>query len=121
MIWPKDVRRKTCSPSMPNSSSACARPCRTRASPICPLRAALMPLAQRTNHLIAKYSAGQANLGFIDVYSKIVDAEGRPRRGLYLADALHLDPQGYDIWRSVIAHHLKPPDRPTSAFASREP
>jgi lysophospholipase L1-like esterase len=86
-----------------------------------PLRAALMPLAQRTNQLIATYSAQAANLDFIDVYSKMLDAEGRPRRELFLADALHLNPQGYAIWRSVIAQHLTVPDTPSSAVTARVP
>lgn len=86
-----------------------------------PLRAALMPAALRTNQLIAEYSARDATLDYIDVYSKMLDAEGQPRGELYLPDALHLNPQGYAIWRSVIAGHLTGPHPPSAALAARAP
>jgi len=73
-----------------------------------PLRAALMPAVLQTNALIAKYSAASANLDFIDVYSKMLDADGKPRADLFLADSLHLNPAGYAVWKTEIASHLGP-------------
>lgn len=73
-----------------------------------PLRSALMPLATETNALIRAYSTTTPNLDFIDVYSKMLDARGQPRADLYLADALHLSPAGYAVWKSAIASHLAP-------------
>ena len=71
-----------------------------------PRRAALMPVARATNALIRDYSAITPNLDFIDIYSKMLDAQGAPRADLFLADALHLNPAGYAVWTSVIAGHL---------------
>lgn len=72
-----------------------------------PLRAALMPLALETNRLIAAYSAAQPRLDYIDVYSKMLDDNGRPRAELFRTDALHLNDAGYALWKAVIASHLR--------------
>lgn len=72
-----------------------------------PSREALMPQAIQTNELIEKYSKGDAKLAFIDIYTLMLDAEGRPRADLFLPDALHLNPAGYAIWKSAIAGHLR--------------
>lgn len=74
-----------------------------------PSRAALMPQATKANALIAGYSASTPNLDFIDIYSRMLDTEGRPRTDLYSADALHMNPAGYAIWKTTIAPHLGTP------------
>jgi lysophospholipase L1-like esterase len=72
-----------------------------------PLREALMPAAIRTNELIRDYSLRSANLGYIDVYSKMLDEKGRPRADLFQADALHLNAAGYALWKAAVAEHLR--------------
>lgn len=74
-----------------------------------PLREALLPAVRATNALIERYSRTQADLDFIDIYTPMLGADGRPRPELFLADALHLNPAGYALWREVIAAHLHPP------------
>ncbi|WP_082497750.1 SGNH/GDSL hydrolase family protein [Pseudorhodoferax sp. Leaf267] len=71
-----------------------------------PLRATLMPQAIETNALIEKYSASVPNLDYIDIYSRMLDAEGKPRADLYGADSLHMNPAGYAVWKSAISPHL---------------
>ena len=72
-----------------------------------PSREALMPAAIQTNELIEKYNKGDPRLDFIDVYTKMLDGQGRPRADLFLADALHLNAAGYAVWKSAIAEHLR--------------
>ena len=72
-----------------------------------PLREALMPAAIQTNELIEAYSKAQPGLGYIDVYTKMLDAKGRPRAELFQADALHLNAAGYALWKTAIAEHLR--------------
>ena len=36
----------------------------------------------------------------------MLDAEGNPRRELFVADALHLNADGYALWQSVIAPYV---------------
>jgi lysophospholipase L1-like esterase len=71
-----------------------------------PLREALLPLARDTNALVAAHVAAGRNLDYIDVFSAMLDAGGRPRRDLFGPDGLHLNAQGYALWRSVIADRL---------------
>ncbi len=73
-----------------------------------PARAALMASISTTNDLIARMASHTGNLDYIDVHSKMLDADGQPRRELFRADALHLNDEGYALWRSVIAEHLAP-------------
>ena len=41
-----------------------------------------------------------------DVYSPMLDTAGRPRAELFSADALHLNADGYALWRKVIAQYV---------------
>lgn len=71
-----------------------------------PARAALMPLIARTNDLVAGWSSNDPRLDYIDIYSRMLDADGEVRRDLFQADALHLNLAGYAIWHTAIATHL---------------
>jgi lysophospholipase L1-like esterase len=71
-----------------------------------PSRARLMSQAIETNALIEHYSQSIPNLDYIDIYSKMLDADGRPRADLFTGDALHLNPAGYALWASTISPHL---------------
>lgn len=71
-----------------------------------PLREALIPVISRTNELVAAYSADDARLDYIDIFSKMLDADGRVRPELYQTDALHPNAAGYAVWRTAIASHL---------------
>nr|WP_083440797.1 SGNH/GDSL hydrolase family protein [Aquincola tertiaricarbonis] len=73
-----------------------------------PLRAALVPAIRETNGLISAYARNTPNLDYIDVFSKMLDDSGKPRGELFLADSLHLNAEGYALWRNVINPHLLP-------------
>ncbi|MGA0610619.1 SGNH/GDSL hydrolase family protein [Caldimonas sp. KR1-144] len=74
-----------------------------------PLRAALMAQVREANALIADYVRSGDNLDYIDIFSRMLDAHGLPRTELFGTDALHLNADGYALWRSVIAEHLGVP------------
>lgn len=84
-----------------------------------PLRASLLDQAREANALIAKRTEGEAGLDFIDVFSRMLDEQGHPRRELFSADMLHMNADGYALWRGVIADHLAPATRPTQTTAAR--
>ncbi len=71
-----------------------------------PLRASLMPQAIEANRLIEQYSSTTPNLDYIDIYSRMLGADGQPRADLYGQDSLHLNPAGYAVWKSAISPHL---------------
>lgn len=72
-----------------------------------PLRAALIPRIREANALIRAYVGTNPGLSYIDVFTPMLDAEGNPRRELFLADTLHLNADGYALWQSVIAPYVQ--------------
>ena len=71
-----------------------------------PARLRLMPEFRRANALVSQYVATAPNTDFVDVFTPMLDGEGKPRRELFRADALHLNAKGYALWKSAIAPHL---------------
>ena len=71
-----------------------------------PLRISLMPQIKETNALIRDYAADLDKVAFIDVYTPMLDSSGKPRAELFRADSLHLNADGYALWKRVIGPHL---------------
>jgi hypothetical protein len=71
-----------------------------------PSRMALLPQIRDTNRLIHEYADAQGKVEFIDVYTPMLDASGKPRPELFRADALHLNADGYALWKRVIGPHV---------------
>ena len=57
--------------------------------------------------MIRNYADAEGNVDFIDVHTPMLDTSGRPRPELFRADALHLNADGYALWKRVIAPHLR--------------
>jgi lysophospholipase L1-like esterase len=72
-----------------------------------PLRAALLPEIRATNALIRDYIAGEAGVTYVDVFTPMIDADGQPRAELFAADRLHLNRDGYALWKSVIGPYVR--------------
>jgi lysophospholipase L1-like esterase len=60
-----------------------------------------------TNDLIEKeiYKRGN-NLHYIDVYHKMTDNAGYPKREFLDPDGLHISEKGYALWKDIILRHL---------------
>jgi lysophospholipase L1-like esterase len=71
-----------------------------------PSRVDLLPQIREANALIRDYADADPHVEFIDVYTPMLDASGKPRRELFRADALHLNADGYALWKAVIAPHV---------------
>jgi lysophospholipase L1-like esterase len=67
-----------------------------------PARSRLMGRVREANRLIRDYAQRTEGLRFVDVYSRMVDAEGRPRAELFSPDELHMNADGYALWKSAI-------------------
>jgi len=74
-----------------------------------PLREALMPRMREANALIEAQTKTLPNTGYIDVFTPMLDAAGRPRAELFIADGLHLNAAGYRLWQAAMAPRLIPP------------
>ncbi|MCR6479308.1 SGNH/GDSL hydrolase family protein [Variovorax sp. ZS18.2.2] len=77
-----------------------------------PSREQLMPQIRETNHVISAYLNLLPNSEFIDIYTPMLGADGRPRMELFRGDRLHMTDAGYRLWHSVIASHLPGADAP---------
>lgn len=69
-------------------------------------RVKLMEQMRATNELIRGYAAAGKNLVFIDVFPPMLNQAGQPRPELFIQDGLHMNREGYDIWRKVVAPYL---------------
>lgn len=72
-----------------------------------PARSGLLVKAREANAMIRDYAAGQSGVEFIDVFTPMLDAKGRPRPELFGPDALHMNRAGYALWRERVAPHLR--------------
>lgn len=72
-----------------------------------PARAALIPKMREANGLIRQFIAGGDHLDFIDVFTSMLDADGRPRMELFQDDRLHLNQAGYQLWQTIIAPYVR--------------
>ena len=68
-----------------------------------PARVGLLPQIRATNALIRDYADREGKVDYIDVFTPMIDASGKPRAELFRADALHLNADGYALWKRVIA------------------
>ena len=72
-----------------------------------PSREHLFSKMKEANRLIREYLATQRKTKFIDVFSLMLDAEGKPRKELFGPDMLHMNATGYAIWQKEIEPVLK--------------
>ncbi|MFI5194376.1 MAG: GDSL-type esterase/lipase family protein [Chitinophagales bacterium] len=71
-----------------------------------PSRENLLKKMQEANLLIKTYLSIQTHAHFVDVYHKMLNADGSLRKDLYRDDMLHMRPKGYAIWQKEIAPYL---------------
>jgi len=72
-------------------------------------RMALWPQMRAANFGVAHWARTQKDVTFVDVATKMLDAQGKPRPELLREDGLHMLPAGYAIWiealKPVLARH----------------
>lgn len=66
----------------------------------------LMPRMMEGNDQIRAWLDTQRNTSFADVFTPMLDENGRPRTDIFIEDGLHLNDRGYEIWAKVIAPHV---------------
>jgi len=72
-----------------------------------PSRAGLLDKMREANRLIEKYIQQKPHLAFIDVFTPMLGADGKPRPELFVSDMLHMNPKGYAIWTAKLAPLVK--------------
>ena len=71
-----------------------------------PARVTLMPKMKEANELIKAYASKDKRLVYIDVFTPMLGNDGTPRPELFGPDKLHMNPEGYKLWTSIIGPYL---------------
>lgn len=72
-----------------------------------PARWSYTPKFQELNRLMRAATEGDGHLQFVDVWSPMLDETGQPKSDIFLGDKLHMNPQGYKIWRAVLYPYVE--------------
>lgn len=72
-----------------------------------PSREKLFSKMQAANAAIKDFLDKRKRTAFVDVYPLMLDAEGNPRKELFLQDMLHMNKDGYAIWQKALEPYLK--------------
>ena len=65
-------------------------------------RVALLGKMREANALVRQYVATDPSLTYVDVFTPMLDSAGIPRGELFQSDGLHMNAQGYAIWRGLL-------------------
>jgi lysophospholipase L1-like esterase len=60
----------------------------------------------RANEMIRQEISSMANAKFVDVYYLMLTKDGKMRPELFLDDNLHMNENGYMIWKDAITPFL---------------
>ena len=61
--------------------------------------------------------AAEVGFDYLDVGTVLIGADGQPEAGLFGADGLHLNAEGYRRWTAIVERYLQPASRMASAKA----
>ena len=71
-----------------------------------PARLKLIPQIRAANKLVRGYVDTHPGVEYVDVFTPMLSADGAPRAELFRKDELHLNDQGYALWRKVILPYV---------------
>ena len=72
-----------------------------------PARASLLQSQKDANALIKEYASRDKRLIYIDVFTPMLGGDGSPRPELFGPDKLHMNREGYSLWKSVISPYIR--------------
>ncbi len=62
---------------------------------------------QQTNAMIRTRCGADRQCTYVDPWPLMIGADGTPKPELFVADGLHLTPEGYKAWTQMLRPHLK--------------
>lgn len=71
-----------------------------------PSRWKVWPQVKEANRLISEICGKQDNTWFISTSSSFLSPEATPYDGYFVKDMLHLNPEGYKVWKQVIKKEI---------------
>lgn len=72
-----------------------------------PSREKLWPQMNEANKKIAAFMKKEPRAEFIDITKVMEDRDGKVRKDLFVEDMLHMTPEGYKLWTSVMNPYMK--------------
>ncbi len=72
-----------------------------------PSRLKYIPEMVKANSMIKDYLENYRRTDYVDVYSKMLLADGTPMPEIFKSDQLHMNENGYAIWQKAIKPYLK--------------
>ena len=71
-----------------------------------PSREKYFAVIKQANQMIYNFLWQQSQVGYVDVFSRMLDSDGKANRSLFLQDMLHMNQEGYKIWQDAIRPYL---------------
>ena len=72
-----------------------------------PARASLLQSMKEANGLIKAYTTHARRLIYIDVFTPMLGKDGNPRPELFGPDRLHMNSEGYRLWKLVVTPSIR--------------
>jgi lysophospholipase L1-like esterase len=71
-----------------------------------PARWSQVGRVRQANNLIRNYARYDGRIEFIDVFPHMLGKDGQPRPDIFVADRLHMNAKGYELWQGIVGAHL---------------
>jgi lysophospholipase L1-like esterase len=71
-------------------------------------RWSLWPQMQAVNDGLKERARQHPRITFVDVATPMLNEKGMPREDIFIADGLHMNAKGYDLWREALRPVLLP-------------
>ncbi len=72
-----------------------------------PSRERILEAMREGNKLIYDFATKTENVDYIDVFHPMLNAEGKARDELFVGDQLHLNAEGYELWKRIVGPYLQ--------------
>ena len=61
----------------------------------------------KLNSFYKRFSLENKNIKYVDVWTPLLNKEGSPKKEIFIADSLHINKLGYDLWAREIKKFIK--------------
>lgn len=68
---------------------------------------------KKANDMIAKYSEKDKRLSYVDIWTPMLNEEGKPAKKWFIKDNLHLSEAGYELWTGIVKKELAQREKPS--------
>jgi lysophospholipase L1-like esterase len=72
-----------------------------------PKRWSMIDKMIEASRLVEEYTKTDKRLQFINVYPHMLGPDGKPKPDIFVQDQLHMNANGYVIWKAVVGPYLK--------------